>query len=102
MNCKPGDMAIIVGNSAAVGIMVTCIRLESPNFGVTYLPVKEPCWKISRPIPWFANHDNLNGSVLIGNVPYCEDKFLLPIRPDALEDDEEEDLDINQPVMINR
>ena len=66
MNCKQGDIAIVVGGRA-VGYIVTCIgRFDGPWNDRDY----EPGWRIDRPIP------KMNGR----HEATIADHYLRPIR----------------------
>lgn len=74
MNCKPGDLAIIVKSWAGnEGKIVQCVKYlgilaTSDAFGNT---TNEPCWAIDRPL-----QDAVGG---VDNI-LCDDQ-LRPIRP---------------------
>lgn len=83
MNCKPGDMAIVLGNSTETGKFVTCIELvptgvrlcaTEPADGRSSYAAEEygPLWQIDRALEW----DGIWAC-------YVPDKYLMPIRPDA-------------------
>lgn len=67
MNCKPGDLAMVIAG-AAVGYIVTCVeRFDGPWLDSDY----EPGWRLDRPIP------KMNGRY----ESFIGDTFLRPIRP---------------------
>lgn len=78
MNCKPGDLAIIVrsefGNS---GKIVTCLRLASYAEVPADMQWRDfPVWIVDRNIP---------GTCSSG--PHIWDDYLRPIRPNDGEDE---------------
>lgn len=67
MNCKQGDLAVVI-EGAAVGYIVTCVaRYDGPWFDMDY----EPGWKVDRPIPKMGGRPEA----------FIYDKGLRPIRP---------------------
>jgi len=80
MNCKQGDLAIIVKSWAGnQGKFVTCVRLDAyrsgreciDQYGVVSPP--EPVWETDRNLPaWDGSLDN-----------YIADSQLRPIRPQS-------------------
>jgi hypothetical protein len=75
LNCKSGDLALIV-RGEETGKMVTCIRLEDP--GCRFRPELRGCvWLIDRELEWTSN----KGNSYLG--AYCPDEYLMPIRPDG-------------------
>ena len=83
MNCKPGDLAVIVGASIArehVGKVVRCVR---------YVEFDGPAWEIDPRLP----------NMRTGNEYWCvADHRLRPIRPDGITDEEVRDLYLPKPV----
>lgn len=92
MNCKPGDMAIVVKGDLSAGRIVRCVRLLS--LGDT---VKSKCGKtlhVSNAVPqgplWLLEgyvcaEVNMARNVL--EVPACPDSHLRPIRPSDAPDE---------------
>jgi hypothetical protein len=78
MNCKPGDMAIVIHGSRS-GMLVTCIRTVTGGEFKTSVGLEaaniSPIWRIDSLIPWGP----LNEPPAI-YVPYALDKYLRPIR----------------------
>ena len=76
MNCKPGDLAVIVraDNPSNLGRIVRCVRLADDTGG-TYGPSGEfagnQCWWIDASIVSFDKN---------AVVRICPDYFLRPIR----------------------
>ncbi|RZI60671.1 MAG: hypothetical protein EOP14_00105 [Pseudomonas sp.] len=76
MNCKPGDLAIIVrAHGPSLGQIVRCLKLNPlissvPTFGVNGTGAPEPFWDIDITIVAF------NGT----KVRYVPDACLRPIR----------------------
>lgn len=85
MNCKKGDMALIISGVDS-GKMLTCIELagdrpaehdDLPDDPQNKFSKRlGPVWRTDRPISWFANHQPR------GLMPYCPDEILRPITPD--------------------
>jgi hypothetical protein len=83
MKCRPGDMAILSAGSDA-GHAVTCIRVEDPPSPFHIAGNYGPIWLLDKPVTWrhvFAFMES-------EKVPYWPDRFLQPIRPDELPDEE--------------
>lgn len=96
MNCKPGDMAVIIASGHS-GKMVTCVRLltagdafptaDGPAVGKIVGP--EPIWLIDRWLEWW-NADQNHAF----EAPICPDSILMPIRPGAADQPIEADLPV--------
>ena len=85
MRCKPGDLAIIVGGTLGNhGHIVEVISLY-----------QDDRWLVKTNVP-------INGSVYGVIQPTREgtikDAYLMPIRPDQMEEDEKEDQPIEEPI----
>lgn len=82
MNCKPGDLAIVVrsfpGGIMKAGFVVTCIEVHARIFSTLDGQVYENVWFVDHN----GNRHGVNGWPL--GVP---DAFLRPIRPSDLEDE---------------
>lgn len=74
MNCKQGDLAIVVGTSAYtdLGSVVTCMRLaDESDFGwAKPHPSLGPVWYVGRNFKWTQ-----------GDAPCMPDSMLMPINP---------------------
>ena len=88
LNCRPGDLAVIVRSEAGnEGKVVHCLRLDAArSSGPTVtksgkLLPPSPIWAIDRAI----NH--VRGTI----APYCHDSYLRPLR-DPGEDAQDESL----------
>jgi hypothetical protein len=87
VNCKPGDLALIIGGlKENVGKMVRCIRLIEHGEIVQTRAGKHrindtahPTWAVDRLIRNMLTKDN----VLVGytEAPVAFDRYLMPIRP---------------------
>lgn len=73
MNCKAGDLAVIVGGKKQIGKTLTCIRLLTRDehrvedrFG--------PVWEVDREV----SYETPRGKIWRN---YCPDAVLLPINP---------------------
>ena len=75
MNCKQGDIAIIIGGKTQGGKMVTCLRLLSRDEHRCH-DDQGPIWAVDRE----CSFETPRGRVW---RKYCPDKVLMPIRPDA-------------------
>ena len=82
MNCKKGDLAIVISGEPNVGKLVACLCLLQPGAWRDDLPpgVRQqispdagPLWRVDRPIGWGPT-----GAVALFLVP---DQVLMPIRP---------------------
>lgn len=86
MNCKPGDLAIIIASSAGnEGKIVRCVRLLKANdywFKPSGQRYADATWEIDRLLPDYAGH--------LGNT--IGDSQLRPIR-DPSEDAKDETLE---------
>ena len=86
LNCRPGDLAVVVRSSAGnEGKVVTCVRLWPPGTDNTHVE-DGPVWEIDRPLVGVLR-SRVTGDV-IGRVfsPYMPDKLLRPLRGDVAED----------------
>lgn len=91
MNCKPGDLAIVVrskaGNEGRIG---RCLRRASKREiarQALFSFQGEPCWKMDRE---FSACDNFGrGGYSVSILP---DACLRPIRPGDISDEEVRDL----------
>lgn len=82
MNCKEGDLAIVVRSIAGnEGKFVTCQRIASDDeLKSTRFLALGPVWVIDRALP-----TNMNSMLALAN-----DCFLRPIRPGDLHETEDE------------
>ena len=101
MNCRPGDLALIVrGPRWNIGKQMTCVRLladgemvvgdpDIPGASFVHSLGDNPIWEVDRPVVWTIS----DGSVVIARreLPYCCDNVLLPIRPERDEELEREE-----------
>ena len=80
MNCKPGDLALVVcAYDPAAGMLLTVLeRGELPGTLRAAPPFDGPLWRVDRAVAWF---DKLLGITRM--LPYFPDRYLLPIRPEA-------------------
>jgi hypothetical protein len=81
MNCKQGDLAIVVDGSPNAGMMVTCLESLPAGFRRDDLPpfitqhFEEslgPLWRVDRFLRWGATR-----------IRIAPDRYLMPIRPDS-------------------
>lgn len=87
MNCRPGDMAVIVrGTNLGVFVEVLCV---SQHYGWPYWRVRS-AWPVRR---WFPD-----GSSEIGTISSIHDARLRPIRPDA----EPSEIDVPAEPAVDR
>ena len=74
MNCKPGDLAVVVKSFAGnLGRIVRCIRLRSEAATVRRPDgsfVTDAIWEIDTCLPDFSGTQG----------PFCQDSLLRPIR----------------------
>lgn len=94
MNCKQGDLAVMVRSRAGnEGKIVRCIRLVEPGLYPmsTGIPARleaalGPWWEVDTPL----NHVSISPHDLgahLGLAPYARDCQLRPLRPDEGEDE---------------
>lgn len=89
MNCKEGDLALIISGKHK-GTMVTCLKLISDKMElpeVLQATTRENIWLVDKEINWSYRNGNF-----IGYFPYTSDARLLPIRPDEVTSLSEEEL----------
>lgn len=91
MNCKQGDLAVIVYSRAGnEGKIVTCLKLHPPGYDLTD---KEhgPVWEVDRNdlIAVWAG----TGAIASTNGNAIPDSFLRPIKPDETPDESIEAMD---------
>jgi len=86
MNCKQGDLAIIIRSYAKnEGKLVTCLRLatlqeqDTANFYNEYL---EPAWLVDRKL----NSLSVSGNAMLPPINIALDSSLRPIRESDGED----------------
>jgi hypothetical protein len=92
MNCRQGDLAIVIGGRAS-GMMVTCLELLAAGARVAVLGVHgkvvvgsaDRLWRLDRRIPFEYVPD---GSTVYADV--ANDDFLKPIRPGDTEHERDE------------
>lgn len=100
MNCKQGDMALVIKSQAGnEGKVVTCLELLGPNPGIVFFDegkslLLEPVgiwWRVDRHLNQRLLFDN--GMVLLEEdwAPFAIDHCLLPINgtPEEVEKNEE-------------
>ncbi len=64
MNCRPGDLAIVIRSSAANnGKAVTCLELVSAA-SLNISPEEGPLWRIDRELEWENELGKFQGSVV--------------------------------------
>lgn len=74
MNCKAGDLAVIVGGKKQIGKTLTCIRLLARDEHLVEDRLG-PVWEVDREV----SYDTLCRGTVWHN--YCPDMVLLPINP---------------------
>lgn len=84
MNCRPGDTALIMHGDQA-GQSVTCERLFRLGDFPGFWPRLElgPVWVVDRQCTW---RDDESGKFEM--YPAVPDKFLMPIRPDEMRNEQ--------------
>ena len=82
MNCKPGDLAIVVppGFSENLGKVVRCIELCKEAVAPDGIPLKAsgPIWVIDRPLVWLSFTFS---SCRDTTLSFANDETLMPISP---------------------
>jgi len=80
LNCKQGDLALVIGGGVNAGRLVTCLEiLPAGSCGVER--DVGPLWRVDRPIAYEAAGEQL----IEGNV--APDMVLMPIRPAPFDGD---------------
>ena len=86
MNCKQGDLALVIDGGPNAGMMVTCLewlpagsrRDDLPPFITQHFEESlGPLWRVDRFLTWGAT-----------KIRIAPDKYLMPIRPDSAGSDE--------------
>lgn len=103
LNCKPGDLAFIVGGSEWAGLIVK-VLYKTP-LGESFLPDGYPvmnkdrtdCWVLEFPRP--VRQPLLFGNSRKGRFGSGRDSCLRPIRGDAEEKAEPRTADLPEPDM---
>ena len=88
MNCKPGDLAIII-NHVNEGRIVTCIRLAKQGdrlhakcgMPLDFISEGKPVWFIEG----YAEHTSDNVGIV--DVPLISDANVKPLRPSTRQDE---------------
>ncbi|MDE1866978.1 MAG: hypothetical protein KGI08_04615 [Thaumarchaeota archaeon] len=90
MNCKQGDLAIVVKSTAGnEGKIVTCLKLFNKVPGRT--DSHGPLWETDTAL---NNFNGLTGKI-VGTTRYIPDSFLRPIKGlDELEDETNKELEL--------
>lgn len=79
MNCKPGDLAVVVRSTAGnEGKLLQCIRYLGCVDGF----IGNDYWEVDRRVPTLCGF----------HEPYMRDSYLRPIRPGDISDEEVRDL----------
>lgn len=77
MNCKPGDMALVVKSEHGnIGKVVTCIRLATPDESFLFASSLHPYWLTDRGL---VHVRSFSGERAI--LPFAPDAYLMPINP---------------------
>lgn len=96
MNCRPGDLAIII-RGPNLGLSLTCLELAPcpPELGAW--AEGDPVWRVDRKLTWtlWGDIDGRPGMLGTRCVPYCSDSRLMPIRPDGLKIEPYELMDVS-------
>jgi len=83
LRCKAGDLALVIrGDDQGIrniGKLATCLALEDPPT-VRVLKFHGRIWRIDRRLTWRHRKSRVSFE-----SSYCPDAFLLPIRPDAVD-----------------
>lgn len=93
MNCKQGDLAVVVRSYAGnEGRVVTCVKLYPA--GAFQIPERfGPIWDIGEAVPRI---DLITGKLFPSKLKGMPDSFLRPLRGDLSEDDA--DLFVSSPA----
>jgi hypothetical protein len=83
MNCKQGDLAVVVRGVANLGVIVKCERLaRRAELDSLWYESDEPIWVVDGLLLTRAGR----------RLPLAPDSFLRPIRPGDISDEEVRDL----------
>ncbi len=79
MNCKPGDLALVLRPPSWAGKVVTVLRRSGPpDWAGMNFPGSENLWEVDRALGWA-----IRNSTQVVLLPLCPDDCLMPIRPEA-------------------
>jgi hypothetical protein len=84
MNCKQGDLALVIGSERNAGKMVTCIELLPPG-SQQVEDALGPLWRVDRPMVYRIDLLGITAEKYL-----APDQFLLPIKPLRPDLDEDE------------
>lgn len=83
MNCKQGDLAVVVGGENNCGAIVQCLRLASAeDFKRFGLSMRRECWVTDRQNLITKRWEGVN--IL---APLAPDEFLRPLRDNEGDDE---------------
>lgn len=93
MNCKPGDLAIIVrvddrGDRDAIGLIVEVMRAAA---AVDWTDANQPEWQCRSRAP-FRARDMRTGAIVLSNEFDVKDSWLRPISGVPVTDDVEDEV----------
>lgn len=100
MNCKQGDLAIVIrGFGEEIGKCVTCIRLlptgaEVPGMDNQFSDHEGAVWEIDTKLTW-----TYSMSRDLFRIPFASDKNLMPITPPPDADFTDDDKDVPTPPV---
>lgn len=72
MNCKQGDLALVIAGDNA-GRVLTCLRLIAAD---SKYSADAPIWRVDRNITWYHSYTGKKALFTI-----CPDSILMPINP---------------------
>lgn len=88
MNCKQGDLAIVVRSKAGnEGRIVRCVRWAGVSVDERLVFHADGLWEVSPPLTW----ENPFGDTI--ELPVFPDAYLRPIRGDLLDEETERELE---------
>lgn len=99
MNCKKGDLAIVVAGNRTeyLGMSVTCLHLVDNN--IYRIPIEVgPVWEVDKTFSW---HTQIGLFIVDISKPWMPDKLLRPITPDAGMKRDEAERDITGKLKID-
>jgi hypothetical protein len=77
MNCKPGDLAVVIRSETGnLGKIVRCIAVASKEQADQVRFWACPMWEVDRPMQWEYQHE-------VFYERFCPDDCLRPIRPQS-------------------
>lgn len=90
LNCKPGDLAVVVAGERSAGRIVNCVRLVESGDAVTSKCGRKVSLRVSAAHPsWHIEGYTFQGVTggLVLELPVAQDSGLRPLRANGGEDE---------------